>query len=71
MGDRRFSIAQKDTPPRGESPITAAQYEELRAFDAALHVGQRVHDTLDPGPSLLCDACEDYQSEPPKRLSRY
>jgi len=27
---------------RGASPITAAQYEELRAFDAALHVGQRV-----------------------------
>ena len=25
-----------------ETPITAAQYEELRAFDAALHVGQRV-----------------------------
>jgi hypothetical protein len=42
MGDRRFSRAQKDTAPGGESPITAAQYEELRAFDAALHVGQRV-----------------------------
>ena len=42
MGDRRFSLAQKDHRTRGESPITSAQYETLRAFDAALHVGQRV-----------------------------
>jgi hypothetical protein len=42
IGDRRFSRAQKRHRTRGASPITAAQYEELRAFDAALHVGQRV-----------------------------